>query len=357
MRLHSVAPGAGINFRMAGTRVNTPNPADRDIDALVDSERRFRLLVEGVIDYAIYMLDPDGIVDQLERRRASGSRATRPTRSSASISASSTPEDSAAGLPAAASQTALREGQIRGRRLARPQGRHALLRLGRDRSALRETATCRLRQDHPRHHRAARRRGARCWTASATSGCWSAASPTTRSTCSIPTGMCRAGTPAASASRATRRRRSSASISRASTPTGPGRRPPGAGADDRARDGRYEEEGWRVRKDGTFFWASVVIDPIRDDDGKLIGYAKITRDITERREAQMELEQGAAAARRIAEDGCARPAHRRRGARLQQPAHGGGGQHPDAEDDRRTGSEGRARGAGDRVRRPSAAPP
>ena len=54
--------------------------------------------------------------------------------------------------------------------------------------------------------------------------------------------------------------------------------------------GRYEEEGWRVRKDGTFFWASVVIDPIRED-GELIGFAKITRDITERREAQLKLEQ------------------------------------------------------------------
>jgi PAS domain S-box-containing protein len=54
--------------------------------------------------------------------------------------------------------------------------------------------------------------------------------------------------------------------------------------------GRYEEEGWRVRKGGTFFWASVVIDPIYED-GKLIGFAKITRDITERREAQLKLEQ------------------------------------------------------------------
>ncbi len=54
--------------------------------------------------------------------------------------------------------------------------------------------------------------------------------------------------------------------------------------------GRYEEDGWRVRKDGTFFWASVVIDPIYED-GKLIGFAKITRDITERREAQLKLEQ------------------------------------------------------------------
>ncbi|HEV7880018.1 ATP-binding protein [Bradyrhizobium sp.] len=53
--------------------------------------------------------------------------------------------------------------------------------------------------------------------------------------------------------------------------------------------GRYEEEGWRVRKDGTFFWASVVIDAIKED-GRLIGFAKITRDITERREAALKLE-------------------------------------------------------------------
>ena len=55
--------------------------------------------------------------------------------------------------------------------------------------------------------------------------------------------------------------------------------------------GRYEAEGWRVRKDGTRFWASVVLDAIRDDDGKLIGFAKITRDMTEKREAQLRLEE------------------------------------------------------------------
>src|ERR1700754_2750170 len=54
--------------------------------------------------------------------------------------------------------------------------------------------------------------------------------------------------------------------------------------------GRYEEEGWRVRKDGTFFWASVIIDPIYED-GRLVGFAKITRDITERRNAQLKLEE------------------------------------------------------------------
>ncbi|MEA3079449.1 MAG: hypothetical protein QOF05_857 [Sphingomonadales bacterium] len=55
--------------------------------------------------------------------------------------------------------------------------------------------------------------------------------------------------------------------------------------------GRYEAEGWRVRKDGTRFWASVVIDAIKDDDGELIGFAKITRDMSEKREAQLRLEE------------------------------------------------------------------
>jgi PAS domain S-box-containing protein len=59
-------------------------------------------------------------------------------------------------------------------------------------------------------------------------------------------------------------------------------------------EGRYEAEGWRVRKDGTLFWANVVIDPIRDDDGKLTGFAKITRDITDKRNAQIALEQAQA---------------------------------------------------------------
>jgi PAS domain S-box-containing protein len=53
-----------------------------------------------------------------------------------------------------------------------------------------------------------------------------------------------------------------------------------------AEIGKYEAEGWRVRKDGTRFWALVVIDAIRDEQGQLIGFAKVTRDITDRHEAQ-----------------------------------------------------------------------
>jgi PAS domain S-box-containing protein len=54
-------------------------------------------------------------------------------------------------------------------------------------------------------------------------------------------------------------------------------------------EGKFESEGWRVRKDGTRFWANVVIDPIRDDSGRLLGFAKITRDISERKTADEAL--------------------------------------------------------------------
>ncbi len=57
-----------------------------------------------------------------------------------------------------------------------------------------------------------------------------------------------------------------------------------------ANAGKFEAEAWRVRKDGSRFWANVVIDAIRDEEGKLLGFAKITRDISERREAQATLE-------------------------------------------------------------------
>ena len=56
------------------------------------------------------------------------------------------------------------------------------------------------------------------------------------------------------------------------------------------REGKYEREAWRVRKDGTLFWANVLIDPIYDENGNHVGFAKITRDATERKKSQEELE-------------------------------------------------------------------
>jgi PAS domain S-box-containing protein len=57
------------------------------------------------------------------------------------------------------------------------------------------------------------------------------------------------------------------------------------------REGKYEREAWRIRKDGTRFWASVLIDSIRDLDDELVGFAKVTRDMTERRAMQEQLHQ------------------------------------------------------------------
>ena len=57
-----------------------------------------------------------------------------------------------------------------------------------------------------------------------------------------------------------------------------------------ATEGRFEAEGWRVRKNGERFWASVIVDPIRDEAGTLVGFAKITRDITDKRDAQIALQ-------------------------------------------------------------------
>jgi PAS domain S-box-containing protein len=76
--------------------------------------------------------------------------------------------------------------------------------------------------------------------------------------------------------------------------------------------GRFEEEGWRVRKDGTLFWANVVITALRDADGVLVGFAKVTRDLTERRQAQQRLEDSERSARAEAER------QRRRSSALEQ---------------------------------------
>lgn len=69
------------------------------------------------------------------------------------------------------------------------------------------------------------------------------------------------------------------------------------------RVGKYEEEGWRVRKDGSLFWASVAITALRNREGRLIGFGKVTRDLTQRRAAEEDARRAAAeqAARRAAE--------------------------------------------------------
>ena len=76
-----------------------------------------------------------------------------------------------------------------------------------------------------------------------------------------------------------------------------------------ARDGRFEDEGWRVRKDGTRFWANVIVTALRDDQGRIVGFAKVTRDLTERRAAETQ-------ALRLAAEQAAREAAEVRSAEL-----------------------------------------
>src|SRR5262249_51347457 len=64
---------------------------------------------------------------------------------------------------------------------------------------------------------------------------------------------------------------------------------PQRGLANAARDGRFQDEGWRMRKDRTLFWASVVITAMHDREGALLGFSKVVRDLTERKRAETEL--------------------------------------------------------------------
>ncbi len=79
-------------------------------------------------------------------------------------------------------------------------------------------------------------------------------------------------------------------FSRFYTPEDVEKRVPWKALETARREGRFAAEGWRQRKDGSQFWASVVIDAIKNEAGEVVGFAKVTRDLTERREAQIELE-------------------------------------------------------------------
>jgi PAS domain S-box-containing protein len=65
------------------------------------------------------------------------------------------------------------------------------------------------------------------------------------------------------------------------------------------KEGRFEDEGWRIRKDGSRFWANVIITPLRDKSGKLVGFGKVTRDFTERMEAKEALAKSERALREL----------------------------------------------------------
>jgi PAS domain S-box-containing protein len=250
---------------------------------LFESERRFRLLVEGVVDYAIYMLDPAGILTNWNAgaQRIKGYQANEIIGQHFSIFY--TPEDRAAGKPERALETARRDGRFEaeGWRVRKDGSRFfasvvidalyedgalvGFAKITRDiteRQALRESE-----------------QQFRLLVSGLVDYALYMLDPEGRvSSWNAGGERIKGYKPNEIIGQ---------HFSRFYTETDRAGGRPARALSIARSTGRYEEEGWRVRKDGTFFWASVIIDAIRDNDGKLIGFAKITRDITERKDAQV----------------------------------------------------------------------
>ncbi|WP_407159981.1 PAS domain S-box protein [Bradyrhizobium sp. STM 3557] len=266
----------------------TDNPTpDR---SLFESERAFRLLVQGVTDYAIYMLDPSGIIVNWNAgaARIKGYDANEVIGQHFSIFYP--PEDREAGLPGVALETARRTGRFEaeGWRVRKDGSRFfasvvidaiyedgkliGFAKITRDITERMKARTALSESENQ----------FRLLVGNVTDYALYMLDPEGRVTnWNLGGQRIKGYVPHEIIGQ---------HFSRFYTPADREAGKPARALQIAREKGRYEEEGLRVRKDGTFFWASVVIDPVRNDAGELIGFAKITRDITERREAQQRLE-------------------------------------------------------------------
>jgi len=259
-------------------------------DALTD-EHRFRMLVDAVIDYAIYMLDPSGRVVSWNTGAERFKGYTAREVIGRHFSCFYTPEDRLAGVPARALETAAREGKFEaeGWRVRKDGSRYwahvvidpirsptgALLgyaKVTRDLSE-RQAAEKTLLQSQEEFRllvQSVTDYAIYMLDAAGRVSNWNAGAQ-----------RIKGYRPEEIVGR---------HFSCFYTEEDRARGEPQRALETAIRQGRYEKEGWRERKDGTRFWANVVIDPIRAPDGTLLGFAKVTRDITERRDAQDQLE-------------------------------------------------------------------
>src|SRR6478609_1176895 len=258
--------------------------------SLFDSEGRFRLLVEGVIDYAIYMLDPDGIITNWNAgaRRIKGYEADEVI--GRHFGMFYLPEDREAGVPARSIATAREKGRFEaeGWRI-RKDGTKFLASVVID--AIYEDGEligfAKITRDITERSKSAEalkesERQFRLLINGVTDYALYMLDPNgIVSNWNVGGQRIKGYLPEEIIGR---------HFSRFYSPADQAAGRPARALRLAQQNGRYEEEGWRVRKDGTFFWASVIIDPIRDEQNTLLGFAKITRDITERREAQQNME-------------------------------------------------------------------
>ncbi|WP_411835474.1 PAS domain S-box protein [Pseudomonas chlororaphis subsp. aurantiaca] len=254
-------------------------------------EDRFRLLVEAVVDYAIYMIDPQGIVISWNAgaRRFKGYQEAEIL--GAHFSCFYTPEDRQAGLPQRALNTALSEGRFEGEgwRVRKDGTRfwcHVVIDPIRDSSGQllgfakitrdlteRKIAEETLKQSEQQF---------RLLVQSVTDYAIYMLDPDGRvSSWNLGAQRIKGYLPQEIIGE---------HFSRFYTEQDRLDSVPQRALETAIREGRFEKQGWRVRKDGTQFLAHVIIDPIRSDAGELLGFAKVTRDISETVQAQKALE-------------------------------------------------------------------
>jgi PAS domain S-box-containing protein len=261
-------------------------------DASLTQEGRYRLLIEAVTDYAIYMLDPDGVVTSWNPGAQRFKGYTAPEIIGSHFSQFYTDEDRKTGLPARALEISAREGKFEseGWRVRKDGSRfwaHVVIdpirspggqlvgyaKITRDLTE-RRAAEKRLRQNEEQF---------RVLVQGVTDYALYMLDPEGR------VSSWNQGAERIKQYRA--EEIIGEHFSRFYTAGDLQKGEPQNALETARREGRFEKEGWRVRKDGTQFWASVIIDPIRDETGTIIGFAKVTRDITERKETQKALDQ------------------------------------------------------------------
>jgi len=256
------------------------------------SEDPFRLLVQSIVDYAIYMLDPNGRVTSWNAgaERIKGFKADEIV--GKHFSEFYTEEDKAVGLPEKVLETARREGKFEGEgwRVRKDGSRFwasvvidaikaddgelvGFAKITRDMTDKREAQQALLEAE----------RGFRLLVQGVTDYAIYMLDPRGRVTnWNAGAQRIKGYAPGEIIGQ---------HFSRFYTPEDLEADVPGTALRTARETGRYEAEGWRMRKDGSRFWASVVLDAIHDEQGELIGFAKVTRDITEKREAQLRVEE------------------------------------------------------------------
>jgi PAS domain S-box-containing protein len=288
--LHTVRDETGALIGFA--KITRDMTAQREAQlALADSEQQFRLLVDGVIDYAIYMIDVNGVIINWNKgaERIKGYRANEVIGRHFGMFYSA--QDRQAGAPARALTTALEQGRCEseGWRVRKDGARFwasAVIDPIHD-DAGRHIGYAKITRD------ISQRRAAEQALAESERQFRLLVSGVVDYALYMldPNGIVNSWNTGAEHIKGYGAEEVLGQhFSRFYTEADRAAGAPMRALQTAAETGRYEAEGWRVRKDGSLLWASVVLDAIHDETGQLVGYAKITRDITDKRNAQLELQ-------------------------------------------------------------------